>query len=206
MELDWITKVIEGFSVMSAWETLAAILSMIYVILAARENVWCWPFAFVASLIYTVVFWEGQLPMQAFLHFYYMAMPLYGMWQWYKGGETGSGLSISTWPWSKHLLLISVGIVLSIITAEYLQAHNASKLPYLDATTTIFSVFTTWLVTRKILENWLYWIVIDVAAVKLYIDTGYYSTAVLFGIYVLVAIFGYQRWSKAMRNGKQIRH
>lgn len=204
MEFDWISKIIEGFSVMSAWETLAAVLSMIYVILAARENVWCWPFAFVASLIYTVVFWEGQLPMQAFLHFYYMAMPLYGLWSWFQGGESGNGLLVSTWGWPKHLMLFVVGIVLSVITAEYLQSINGSKFPYLDATTTVFSVITTWLVTRKVLENWLYWIVIDVAAVKLYIDTGYYSTAVLFGIYVLVAIFGYQRWSNAMRTGKQV--
>lgn len=206
MEMSWLQSVFDGFSAMSAWETVAALLSLAYVILAARESVWCWPLAFLGSLIYTVVFWEGQLPMQAILHFYYMAMPLYGLWAWYQGGEQGNGLQITTWAWPKHVLLITVGAVLSLATAQYLIAIDGSKLPYLDATTTIFSLINTWLVTRKKLENWIYWIVIDTAAVKLYIDTGYYSTAVLFGIYVVVAIFGYVRWSKAMKANTAINH
>ncbi len=69
--------VINALSAMSGWEAFAASLGIIYVVLATRESQWCWPFAFVSTVIYTVLFWEGQLPMQALLNFYYMGMAVY---------------------------------------------------------------------------------------------------------------------------------
>ncbi|HEC72854.1 MAG TPA: nicotinamide riboside transporter PnuC, partial [Methylophaga aminisulfidivorans] len=72
-----IDAIIQGFYALSGWEVFAAALGMAYVILAARESQWCWPMAFISTLIYTILFWEGQLPMQALLNFYYMGMAVY---------------------------------------------------------------------------------------------------------------------------------
>jgi nicotinamide mononucleotide transporter len=191
--LIWLQEV---FAVMSGWELFAAFLGMGYIIFAAREIKWCWPLAFVSTLIYTLLFWEGQLPMQALLNFYYMGMAIYGYILWQKQGQQEDKLSISSWSINKHLIFLAVGTVLSIISAYYLEITNTSQSPYLDAGITIFSVMNTWLMAKKVLQNWLYWIVIDACAVVLYAQSGYYATVILFSIYTVLAFLGFLSWLK----------
>jgi nicotinamide mononucleotide transporter len=191
--LIWLQEV---FAVMSGWELFAALLGMGYILFAAREIKWCWPLAFVSTLIYTLLFWEGQLPMQALLNFYYMGMAIYGYILWQKHGEQENKLSITSWSLNKQLVFLATGIVLSVITAYYLEMTNTSQSPYLDAGITIFSVMNTWLMAKKVLQNWLYWIVIDACAVVLYAQSGYYATVILFSIYTVLAFVGFLSWLK----------
>jgi nicotinamide mononucleotide transporter len=191
--LIWLQEV---FAVMSGWELFAALLGMGYILFAAREIKWCWPLAFVSTLIYTLLFWEGQLPMQALLNFYYMGMAIYGYILWQKHGEQENKLSITSWSLNKQLVFLATGIVLSVITAYYLEMTNTSQSPYLDAGITIFSVMNTWLMAKKVLQNWLYWIVIDACAVVLYAQSGYYATVILFSIYTVLALVGFLSWLK----------
>lgn len=193
--------IINAFQQMSGWEITAALMGVAYIVLAARESQWCWLFAFLSTLIYTVLFWEGQLPMQALLNFYYMGMAVYGFWLWRKGesqvaGTQTQSLSISKWRWRQHGLFIVVGVVLSSAVSVYLQSTGQSQSPFLDAFTTVFAVMNTWLIAKKILENWLYWVVIDAAATLLYFQTGYYATMLLFVLNTLMAIAGYVAWVK----------
>ncbi len=191
-----LTFIIDAFSIMSAWEIFAALLGMAYIIFAARESQWCWPIAFISTLIYTLLFWEGQLPMQALLNFYYMAMAIYGYLLWRQHGASEDTIAITSWPWKVQFLFISVGIILSLITAYYLEVSEISKYPYLDASVTIFSVMNTYLMAKKVLQNWLYWVVIDAAAVLLYIQTGFYATVILFSVYTVLATIGFISWQK----------
>ena len=184
----------DAFAALSGWEVLATILGIIYVILAAKESAWCWPAAFFSTLIYTVLFWEGQLPMQALLNFYYMGMAVYGFMLWKRKAEEEGDFLVTTLPWIKHVLIIIFGTVLSISIGYYLSTSTETRLPYLDATVMIFSVIATWLLAQKILENWLYWLVIDSAAIGLYWQTGYYVTIILFVVYVVLAVYGYKEW------------
>ncbi len=188
--------VTDAFSVMSGWEIFAALLGMGYIIFAAKEIKWCWPIAFISTLIYTVLFWEGQLPMQALLNFYYMGMAVYGYMLWRRHDQTEQTLAISSWSWNKQLLFVLTGGLLSLITAYYLDITDTSQNPYLDASVTIFSVMNTWLMAKKILQNWLYWVIIDAAAIVLYAQSGYYATVILFSIYTVLAIVGYLNWLK----------
>lgn len=184
---------------MSGWEIFAALLGMAYIVFASRESQWCWPIAFISTLIYTLLFWEGQLPMQALLNFYYMGMAIYGYTLWRKHGATEDNITITSWSWPKQLTFLSVATILSLLTAYYLEVTNTSQNPYLDASVTIFSVMNTWLMAKKVLQNWLYWIVIDAAAIVLYVQTGYYATSVLFAIYTILAMLGYIGWKKRYR-------
>lgn len=193
---DWLTFIIDAFAVMSGWEIFAALLGMAYIIFAARESQWCWPIAFISTLIYTALFWEGQLPMQALLNFYYMGMAIYGYMLWRKHGVTEDKLAITSWSWTKQLTFLVIATVLSVITAYYLEATETSQNPYLDASVTIFSVMNTWLMAKKILQNWLYWVVIDGAAIVLYAQSGYFATVILFSVYTVLAIIGFISWQK----------
>ncbi len=183
-----------AFSQMSSWEIAAALMGVAYILLAAKESQWCWLFAFCSTLIYTLLFWEGQLPMQALLNFYYIGMAVYGYWLWQKHGKTEDYLAISRWGLSNNLLFIVIGVVISSLVTYYLQVTEQSKSPALDAYTTVFAVMNTWLMAKKILQNWLYWIIIDAAAVVLYIETSYYATAALFVLNTILAVAGYISW------------
>jgi nicotinamide mononucleotide transporter len=193
---EWLTFIVDAFAAVSGWEIVAALLGMAYIIFASRESQWCWPLAFISTLIYTVLFWEGQLPMQALLNFYYIGMAIYGYILWRKHGIAKDNLAITSWSWNKQLIFILIGTVLSLITAYYLKVSETSQRPYLDASVTIFSVMNTFLMVKKILQNWLYWIVIDAAAMVLYAQSGFYATVILFAIYTVLAVIGYMHWLK----------
>lgn len=181
---------------MSSWEIMAALMGVAYILLAAKESKWCWLFAFFSTMIYTVLFWDGQLPMQALLNFYYMGMAIYGFWLWRNRGAQTNALMISRWGWRQHSIFVVVGVMLSSMVGYYLQKNGHSQSPMLDAYTTVFSVLNTWLIAKKVLENWLYWVVIDSAATVLYFQTGYYATMLLFVLNTLMAIAGYVAWVK----------
>ncbi len=192
-------SIINAFLALSGWEVVATILGIAYVILAAKESIWCWPAAFISTLIYTALFWEGQLPMQAILNFYYMGMAIYGFMLWNKHSETDETLHVSSWPWHKHFIFIIAASVLSFIIGYYLSTSTKTQLPYLDSTVMIFSVVNTWLMAQKVLENWLYWLVIDAAAIYLYWQTGYYVTIIMFAVYLVLAVYGYIEWKNSLK-------
>lgn len=190
------STVINALLNMPAWEVAASMLGISYVILAARESQWCWPLAFVSTLIYTILFWEGHLPMQALLNFYYMGMAIYGYFLWSKNDNTKDNLPITSWSWSKQLLFIAIGATLTIITAQYLESINASQSPYLDAGVTVFAMINTVLMAKKILQNWHYWIIIDASAIVLFAQNGYYATVVMYSIYLILAVIGMFSWQR----------
>lgn len=204
MESTTLDTVITAFAQMSGWEIAAALMGVAYILLAAKESQWCWLFAFLSTVIYTVLFWEGQLPMQALLNFYYMGMAVYGYWLWQKHGNAESTLAISSWGWSKHLIFIVAGLIISALVTYYLQSTGQSQSPVLDAYTTVFAVMNTWLMAKKIIQNWLYWVVIDAAAVVLYVETAYYATAALFILNTILAIAGYISWVKLYKQQSPI--
>lgn len=191
-----ITAIIEAALAQSGWEWLAASLGILYVILAAKESIWCWPAALASTVIYTVLFWEGQLPMQALLNFYYMAMAVYGFILWRKNGQEENTVAISRRPLKFHVIYILSGLVASGLIGYYLASFPETRLPYLDALVMVFSVMTTVLMARKVIENWLYWIVIDSFAIALYWQTGFYVTIIMFGVYLVLAVYGYVNWKK----------
>ena len=191
--------VLNGFLALPGWEVLATLLGIAYVILAAKESIWCWPAAFISTFIYTLLFWEGQLPMQALLNFYYMGMAVYGWTLWRKQQQHNQRVVISTRPGGFHVLFILSGVLVSGATGYYLEQFVGSRWPYLDAFVMVFSVMNTVLMARKIIENWLYWLVINSGAIVLYWQTGYYVTIVMFGLYFFLAIAGYWNWKKRQK-------
>lgn len=201
-ESSWLIEAFNALVGQSTWEWLAVVLGIAYVILAAKNSKWAWPSAFVSTLIYTALFWEGQLPMQALLNAYYLIMALYGFWLWNQSEktttteQTATHVSIHQRSWNFHIGFIVIGASLSALIGWYLASSEASQLPYLDATVTVFSVMNTVLMARKVLENWLYWIIIDAAAIYLYWESGFYVTIIMFSLYLLLAFYGYRLWKQ----------
>lgn len=176
------------------------ICAITYLLLAVKEIVWCWLFGFISTLIYTVLFWNVSLLMDSALNVYYMAMAVFGWYQWTHGGGSDNNnqtaLAVRSLSARQHLWIITTIVVLSAFSGYYLSEQTTAVWPYADSFTTWASVVTTYLVTQKYLQNWLYWIVIDVVAIPLYIDRGLALTALLFVFYVIIAVFGYFKWKQ----------
>ncbi len=201
--LDFLISAQQQLFATSAWELLAVLLAVAYLLLALRENSLCWYCAFVSTAIFTVLFWDVNLLMESALNVYYIAMAVYGWWQW-RGNKKADMSSvnkakeISTWPLRNHLLVWSVIAGLTLISGNLLANNTMAVLPYLDSFTTWGSVLTTWMVAQKILENWLYWIVIDTVSIFLYVDRGLHLTSLLFVAYVIIVVLGFFAWRKRM--------
>jgi nicotinamide mononucleotide transporter len=183
---------------MAIVEGLAVVLALAYLVLAARESLWCWHCAFVSSALYVLVLWDARLLTEAGLNVFYMAMAVAGWYQWRRGGSGDEGrMTIVSMQWWHHGVLFAALMLLTIASGWAMQTWTTAALPYVDSFITWGSVITTVLVIRKVLENWLYWVLFDGIAVFAYLNRGLYMTALLFALYVVIVIFGYVKWRKA---------
>jgi nicotinamide mononucleotide transporter len=208
--IEALAQVWQQMQTLSGWEALATLLGLAYIVLAIRESLWAWPSAFFSTLIYTWLFWDGQLPMQALLNAYYLVMAIYGFWLW--STRTPEKTTEHTLPDDKaplrvhrlkgwqHALFLSAGLLLTALLANVMQFYEWSRAPWLDAGVTVFSMLNTYLMARKVLENWLYWLVINSAAMWLYWDNGFYFTVAMFGVYFVMAIIGFYQWRQSARD------
>jgi nicotinamide mononucleotide transporter len=185
-------------------ELIAMFLTLAYVFLAARGSLWCWPAAFISTALYSYIFYDVLLLMDSALNAYYLLMAIYGYWQWSKNTnspqDSSAPLDIVSWSVSWHIkICLALAILASAI--GYLMAnYTSASFPYLDTFTTVYAVFATYLVAQKVLENWLYWIVINLVSIYLYIEKALVPTTVLFIILVIVACYGYLKWLKLYKH------
>tara|TARA_B100000795_G_scaffold77047_1_gene54953 strand:+ start:7981 stop:8571 length:591 start_codon:yes stop_codon:yes gene_type:complete len=185
VSLDWVNL-----------ETLAVALGIAYLVLAMRENSLCWYCAFFSTALYVWIFGDVSLYMESALNVYYMGMAIYGWFQWQRGGVNHEGLEIVRWTAKQHGLAISTIVLIALVSGYLLSIGTDARLPYLDSLTTWGSILTTVMVARKVLENWLYWIVINTISIYLYLDRGLEQTALMFMLYLVLAILGYYAWRK----------
>lgn len=192
--------IIAAAQAMSIWEVVAVILGIAYLVLAMRQSMLCWYAAFGSTAIFSWLFWDVSLVMESGLNVYYLIMAIYG-WSVWRGNKEKSetNVAIKTWSLSRHALVISGVILMSLATGYGLEKNTSAALPYLDSFTTWGAVITTYMVAQKVLENWLYWLVIDTVAIYLFIDRELYLTALLMVVYVVLATIGWFMWLKEYR-------
>lgn len=181
-------------------EAVAVVLAIAYLLLAARENILCWYCAFASAAIYSVIFWDVSLLMESLLNVFYVVMAVVGWQQWRYGGKADHGIEIKTLAVWQHGVLIGGILGLALLNGWFMQHYTSAAWPFLDSFTTWASIVTTFLVIAKVLENWIYWFIIDGISIYLYLDRGLYLTALLFAAYVVIVVFGYFSWRKIMQD------
>jgi len=166
-------------------ELLALVLGIAYLVLAIRESIWCWLCAFVSSSIFAVLFADARIYMDSGLQVFYAAMAVYGACSWRFGDRRGRSAGD--------------GLIASLLAGRALQLWTDAVYPYVDSFTTFASLWATFLVARKVLENWWYWLVIDAISVGIYIERGLEFAALLFAVYLVVIPFGLVAWTRSWR-------
>ena len=180
-------------------EWVAAIAGAVSVYLSARENIWSWPTAIVNVSLYTFIFLKAGLYSDMGLQVVYLVLSIYGWYHWLRGGENRSTLHVSRA--SARVWVIGGGLALLtwIALAQYTSTLPGVSLPYLDAGLTATSLLAQWMMTRKILENWVLWIIADIVYVPMYISKELYVTAGLYTVFLVLAIMGLVGWRRSLR-------
>lgn len=183
----------------SPWEVVAAALGLAYLLLAVRRNLLCWLCAFVSTSIYLVLFAQAKLYMQSALQVFYLGMAIYGYLEWQRGRSPSGEVLIRSWSWRHHVLAGAAIAIATLVNGWLLARSTDAVAPFLDSFITWGSVVTTWMVARRLIENWLYWIVIDSLAAYLYFTQNLLPTALLFALYVGIVVRGYAQWRRQQR-------
>jgi nicotinamide mononucleotide transporter len=209
------TLIIAGFST-TPLELLSFVLSIATVLLNIRRKHWAWLFAIVSSATYGIVFFDARLYGDAGLQGVFIAASLWGWTQWLKGGRragTAAATDAATAAdaplvvtrldragWTASLAGWALGYLL---LWAFLGRFTDTDVPGTDAFLTAGSLLGTLLTARKKVENWHVWIVVDVIYVGLYVHKHLYLTALLYALFVALAVLGLRAWRRAAREGVQ---
>ena len=181
-------------------EIVGAILSLIYIFLSIKQKVSLWFFGIVSSMFYVVVFFQTKFYADMSLQFYYIFISIYGWINW-KRGKQGTGEELPVARMSKRLLLqlvVATGLIY-IVYYLILSRFTDSTIPKADSLVGALSIVGTWMLARKLIENWFVWIIADGLCVGLYIYKGLFPTVILFIIYTIMSVDGYWQWKKGMK-------
>ena len=180
-------------------EAIAVVAAVAYLLLAIRQNIWCWLGAGISTAIYVYLFFAAKLYMESALNLFYFVMAIYGWSVWYFGRSGDEELPVSVWARRVHAAAIASIAVASLASGYLLERHTDAAYPYIDSMTTWGAIWATFLVARKVLENWWYWLVIDAASIIIYWSRDLQLTALLFAVYVVMIPFGLLAWRRSYR-------
>lgn len=198
---------------MSVIEIVGACIGLLYLILEYKANVWLWPVGIVMSVFYVIIYVSGKFYADAALQVYFIGANVYGLLKWTvsrrraRSGVSEPGrdeIQISSTP--KRLLLPLLLATAALWTLIYfvLHTYTDSPVPLGDAFTTALSIVAMWMLSRKYIEQWWLWVVVNVVCVVLYFWKQLYPTAILYTVYVVVAVLGYFRWKKELAKSQQL--
>ena len=176
------------------FEIVAALLAITYLLLAMRQDARCWIAWIISSLMYLFVMYSAGLYMEAGLQIFYLLMGFYGLYQWQYKPLNNESLKIKVWPKTTHMMCLTILFLLVTASGYILSSNTDAVSPYIDAFTTWGAIIASYMVAKKILENWIYWFVVDFVSVFLFVSRELYPTALLFCLYLILVIFGYRSW------------
>ncbi len=187
-------------------EILGAVLGLVYIFLSIRQNIFTWPVGLITSALYVYVFLVSKFYADMALQGYYVIVSIYGWYHWSKGKSNlgkKEQLLVSPTPAKFWIPLAIVTIFLFIIIAFVLKNYTDSPIPLGDSLTTALSLVATWMLARKYLEHWIIWVFVDFLSAILYAFKNLWPTVILFIVYTIMAIIGYIRWRKDLKESPE---
>jgi nicotinamide mononucleotide transporter len=183
---------------MSALEIAGVVTGIVAVWLTTREKVWCWPVGIVSVALFVAVFFRARLYGAMGLQVVYIGLAIYGWYAWVNGGQGDGPLRVSRATRRTLVVAATLGAVGAALLAAWLAHRTDEALPITDAATTSFSLVAQWMQTRKLIENWWVWLVVDLVYVVMYLSQGLAWTALLYAVYVALAVSGLRQWRQSM--------
>jgi nicotinamide mononucleotide transporter len=190
---------LSGFFGAGAIEVIASLAGFLCVYLVIKRNIWCWPVWLLQVSLYIVVFYEVRLYSDALLHLIYVFMQIYGWWNWAVSKRNFGDIRIVGINRIDLLTWAAVSIIFSFCLGWIMATRTDAALPYLDAFTTITSLVAQWLLSRRYLASWLFWIAVDIVAINIYWQKSLFPTALLYSVFLIMAVYGLVIWLNEYR-------
>ena len=184
---------------MNPIEIVAAVFGVVSVFLSVKQNIWSWPTAIVNVGLYIFVFFESKLYGDTGLQVVYVILNAYGWYHWLYGGKNRTELPVSRTSARLGVFLIALGAIGTALLGTILARKTDAALPYVDSLTTSTSLIAQWMMTRKLLENWIIWVAVDVIYIGMYIFKHLYPTAGLYLVWLVLSAMGYFQWRTSLR-------
>lgn len=185
---------------MSYYEIIGAALGLVSVWLTVKENIWLWPTGLVSVCFYIIVFFQAKYYANMGLQVVFIALQIYGWYEWLYGGKDRGRLKISRTSLRLGFLLAAVAFVATVVMGYLLATYTDASLPYWDSAATVLSLIAQWMLAKKLIENWILWIVVDVITVGLGLHNNLLLTTVLYVAFLVLAVAGLVEWRKTLKN------
>jgi len=181
-------------------EIVSVLSGLVYIVLSVRQSIWLWPLGILSSAFFIVVFFKAKIYADMGLNAYYVAVSFYGWYYWIFGKkhEGQEQVEVSLCDSKMWMLLAAVTIITTAFLGFIMSRYTDSNVPFCDAALAAGSIVATWMLTRKMLENWILWIVIDILYCLLYAYKGLYLSIILYAVFAAMSVVGYRGWKKSM--------
>jgi len=184
---------------MSMIEIVAVLLGIANIVLIIRRSVWNFPVAIVMVALYFIIFRDAKLYSDAGLQIFFAAINLYGWWSWNRNKDDSGVISVRRLPTTGYALWIAGSVIAIWAWGAIMHAETDASYPYWDASVAMLSITGQILMTRRFVENWHYWIIVNIISIPLYIVKDLHLTAGLYGVFLVLAVAGLVEWRKAER-------
>ncbi|REA60407.1 nicotinamide riboside transporter PnuC [Dyadobacter luteus] len=200
--IDWLNEAVSIYGIVTTpLEILGFITGAICVYLNTRQNVLGWFFGIVNAVLYAAVFWQVNLYADMGLQGYYFFTSMYGWWMWKFGGKSHDGISVSNTPKQLYFVFSLIFIAATLSWGFLLGRYTDASLSYADSALTVASLIAQWMMARKYIENWIIWIVADACYVGMYFFKDLHLTAILYFVFLVLAVIGYLQWKRDLPTG-----
>lgn len=185
------------------YEFFGVLFSFIYVFFSIKQNILCWPVLIIASVLNMIAYNNIGLPLQVGMQFFFIGTAIYGWYNW--NSDNTLTLKVTTFGVVNNIKFISIGLILTLILTFILNNLTIDSLmyseyPFWDALMFIFNIIPMYMMGKKILESWVYFIVIDIISGCFWFTTNEYFYCILFFGYIPFAITGFIEWKKTYSN------
>jgi len=197
--MDYFLQLYQQFLNTSALEWIATISGFICVYLAAKQNIWNWPISIISVLTYLYIFYDNKLYGDSVLQIYFLSTAIYGWYYWNKRAHSDEK-PISSFNSKQMVLTIFVILILAGFIGLALDHFTDTDVPYADGFCTATSFVAQFLMTRKVIQNWLLWVFVDICYIPLYLHKDLVLTSFLYLAFAIIAWRGYIDWRKTYRN------
>jgi nicotinamide mononucleotide transporter len=183
-------------------ELLGSITGAVCVWLLVKENIWNWPVGIANNIFYIYIFFKAGLFADMGLQFVYIAIACYGWWNWLHGGQNRSQLEVRCGSRRELLAYVAIAFVATAILYGLLRQFTPSTVPFADGLTTALFLTAQFVMSRKVVENWWFWITGDVLVMGLYIYKHLYLTTGLYALFLALCIAGLLHWQESARKSR----
>lgn len=187
-------------------EPIAALLGILSVWYARKENILVFPFGIASVAIYIYICFVARLYANAGINVVYLASNIYGWYMWSRTGDDNQKLQISRNTPTQNILSWTAVVVIYVVVFFLLRRVNSndsdylhSWLPWIDASNTAFFLVATILMAVKKLENWQFWIIGNIVSIPIYASQELYFTAIQYSVFLVLAILGRREWREKVR-------